>query len=236
MAKRRRGYFKHFNDAYSGASISEAMADREYFCVHLFWAIVGRANQKGSGEFTEKLSYFTRLLRITRPKLERELSKVCSYFDDLVVTICGKDASIFLANYAEYQDLRSTNNPRKCHDPNPIKDKRLKIKDPDGKSALADGASRIELEELRFSASEDLKWLANELRTLFDGKPLPMQVKSRVGEIYLSADKSRDTITKVLDDLFQNPKVSGEEEVEGVRDAYVTSAILASFGLQRRSS
>ncbi len=131
--KKRRGYFKHFNDAYQGTSISNALADRKYFIIHVFWVILGRANQLDTDTFTEKLSYFQQVLRVTRTKVVRDLTETQTYFDCISIEFQSDSVQITVLNYTEYQENRGGKRgqtPRKNVFKNaPIKDKRLKIKD-----------------------------------------------------------------------------------------------------------
>lgn len=128
---RRRGYFKHFNDAYSGNSINKAMKEKRYFEVNLFWALLGRANQLGAAEFTEEIAYFCRLLHVTPAKLCRVLPEFLQTFESFSIEIQQKNVRISISNYTKYQESRGqkTNKNAAKKEPIKIKDKRLKIKD-----------------------------------------------------------------------------------------------------------
>lgn len=126
MATRRRGYFKHFNDASQGQTLQRFFTARAYREACLFWAIIERANQLNASEFTERIDYFTRILNLRPSTFERVSTTMCSLSDNLVVEIHGNFAQISLPNYAKYQDLRA-NNAQQIRSPLKIKDKRLNI-------------------------------------------------------------------------------------------------------------
>lgn len=129
MSKKRRGYLKHYNDATQGSSMQKAIAEKQYFKIILFWHLLELCNQHDSPKIQVELSTLCISLRVKLDKIQRELSELRSYFDGFTIENREKIVEIICHNYAEYQDLRSTNNQRKRDETAPIKDKRLKIKD-----------------------------------------------------------------------------------------------------------
>lgn len=130
---RRRGYFKHFNDASQGESIGSLLHEKRYFAVCVFWAILERCNQKGSGQITESWSYFERVLNVSRPKLNRTLAELRLKLDCISFESQSDFIQISVSNYAEYQENRgkkkSKTDGKNQERKRPIKDNRLKIKD-----------------------------------------------------------------------------------------------------------
>lgn len=129
MGKRRRGYFKHFNDSSGGDTLRLLAVKREYMAIALFWHLLEKCNQQNSS----KIEIETEVLRSHYNCRTATLVSCCE-------ALCGASASVQfyktdtklhfqLVNYSEYQDLKSTKNPRKSDETAPIKDKRLKIKD-----------------------------------------------------------------------------------------------------------
>lgn len=107
MKRKQRGYLKHSNDAMQGHSLSCALADKKYFLICLFWAILERANQLDTqGQYVEELRYFERVLRVKRTKIERSMNVLRSYFESLTIVIQSDNVQISIDNYAKYQENR----------------------------------------------------------------------------------------------------------------------------------
>lgn len=131
--KRRRGYFKHFNDSYLGETLGNLMHEKNYFLPNLYWVVLERCNQKDSGELVERYSYFERILNVSRAKLRRSLTELQMKFDRISIELRSDSVWISVLNYAEYQESRgqktSKSDVKKGTKTVPIKDNRLKIKD-----------------------------------------------------------------------------------------------------------
>lgn len=126
---KRRGYFKHLNDAYDGSTLSQLMDNKQYEAGNLWWILLERANQKNSDNITEPYSYFCRRLNVKRPKLERVLTELRSCCENFSFEFQKKNVRIFIPNYAEYQETRGQKTSKNAAKKAPIKDYRLKIKD-----------------------------------------------------------------------------------------------------------
>lgn len=190
MAKRQRGYFKHFNDAYQGETLGNIMRKKEYFKGHLFWAIIERANQLNTAEFTESLDYFCRVLSVNLPKLSRELTDFPEFFKSFSVEILEKNVRICIGNYAEYQESRGGKREAKPKQNgfknDTIKDKRLKIKDVDVETDKKNATKNF---ELRFN--QDFQELQDFLKT---AGLLSPKVKNYLPKIYESFGSKNDVM------------------------------------------
>jgi len=150
MTKRRRGYLKHYNDAYQGTSMGQIMHDKEYFLGHVFWVILEKCNQENSEKILVPFSYFERILNVTRSKFVRTMIKMQTYFIQISFEIQSNFIQISVPNYLEYQENRGVkrpkNNPKNAPKNAPIKDKRLRCNITDSTKADAE----------KFSHSRDL--------------------------------------------------------------------------------
>lgn len=127
---RLRGYLKHFNDSYTGDSISKALSKKAYLEIHLFWVIIERANQLGTHQFKEEIDYFCRVLFIRPTKFRRVSAAFPQYFRSISLKINGNFCEIFIDNYAKYQEKRGGKRDTKSESNRAtlkIIDKRLKI-------------------------------------------------------------------------------------------------------------
>lgn len=140
MKRKRRGYLKHYNDATVGQTIQKMIHDGRYDAVVLFWFTLELMNQNDGQEVEVDIKYLCRIMKMRTDGM-RSLSSyldqtkmdVSSRIDgsipELRLILDGSNARLFYSKYSEYQDSRSTNNPRKSHQSAPIKDNRLKIID-----------------------------------------------------------------------------------------------------------
>lgn len=166
MEKRRRGYLKHYNDATVGNTLSNCLMNHEPYCVVLFWYIIELCNQNNDNKGSIELDRLSRVIWCRSDKLLKIISNSSRLLPELNLSLVGDKLEFFVTNYAEYQDTRSTNNPRKrdesAHIKIKIKDKRLKIQNSDfsfeGNAGLAANITlRTELPEFYETFDEEIK-------------------------------------------------------------------------------
>lgn len=143
--KRRRGYFKHFNDAYQGETLSNLMHQKMLLEAHFFWEIIAQANAQNTDSPTIRLQHFRKTFSTTLPKVLRTLSNLLEVCSNLSATKFDDCWQFQVSNYLKYQETRGR---KKIKDGDevgaknaPIKDTRLKIKDKDKTKAKEPGCS-----------------------------------------------------------------------------------------------
>lgn len=127
--KKRRGYFKHYNDASVGESLAVLARRKEYLSICLFWHSLEILNQKNTNTatiFIESLSLLYNARKRTIIKSYQAISDVTDTFD---FNYNNSKLTFSIANYSEYQESRGKKSSKKSAKKVPIKDKRLKIKD-----------------------------------------------------------------------------------------------------------
>lgn len=125
--KKRRGYFKHYNDASLGQSIQDLLYQKQYEACCLWWIILERCNQTDSDamQYDEKLErFFARTLHVTIKKIQSFI-KILENAELILI----KNGQILAPNYLEYQENRGQKKNKSDAKVDNIKDKRLKMKD-----------------------------------------------------------------------------------------------------------
>jgi len=127
--KRRRGYFKHYNDATSGSTIQGLLAKKRPYAVILHWFFLERCNQQNSGEITVSISELSWRMFRRKDALLRDIFLISEDNQNFSFALDEDKLKISVLNYAEYQENRGQKSYKKVAKTVHIKDKRLKIKD-----------------------------------------------------------------------------------------------------------
>ena len=126
--KRRRGYFKHSNDASRGESLRILAAQQNYLAIALFWLILEECNMKNSSEIELYVVDLCRHYSCKKPTLTAQLAALRAAASQLNFNFVGDKVNISVANYAEYQETRGQKTNKNDAKNVPIKDNRLNIK------------------------------------------------------------------------------------------------------------
>lgn len=125
--KRRRGYFKHYNDASHGESLRLLARNKDYLGIALYWLILEQCNQKNS----DKVEFFEVDLCLhyncKRPTLRRSYVALTDVVQQLSFDLISDKVCFQIANYTEYQEKRGQKTNKNSAKNDTIKD--LKIKD-----------------------------------------------------------------------------------------------------------
>ena len=127
--KKRRGYFKHYNDASRGETLSVLARRQEYLAICIYWHLLEILNQRNSNQGSVYIESLCSLYNCKTKTVIASLTACRELATDLEFTLENSKVVFSIANYAEYQETRGQKMRKSETKDAPIKDKRLKIKD-----------------------------------------------------------------------------------------------------------
>ncbi len=89
--------------------------------------------------------------------------------------------------------------------------------------------SSAKKQEARFRFAKEIKGIEASLATMFDGLT-PKDIVHRVPDMILACDGDPESVLKILEDLYQSPKIRTGEGLEGSKANYIAAAIAKRFG------
>lgn len=108
---RRRGYFKHRNDAHRGASIQNLYHAKLHDAVALFWHLVGEINAQKDEIFRTTLTNLSKDFGQRKDKLLKTISALSQEQMINFSRLSGEELEIFLPNRAKSLETRNKNGP-----------------------------------------------------------------------------------------------------------------------------
>lgn len=128
--RRRRGYFKHYNDSSFGETLGTLANQKEYLAIALFWTYLEVANaQNNGGKGSIEMCRLTSLYNCKSKLIIKSNQGLTKVAPDFKWILNQTKIDFEFANYPEYQDSRCKLQPQNAAHLGPIKDIRLKIKD-----------------------------------------------------------------------------------------------------------
>ena len=89
-------------------------------------------------------------------------------------------------------------------------------------------------QEIRFRLAKEIDEIEKNLAVMFDGV-VPALIKNQIPEMLFACEGDAKAIHKILEDLYQSPKIRGEG-LEGSKASYLIAAISNRFNLLGNAS
>lgn len=235
-------YFKHFVDAHRGISLQTLFDKFGHAGPYCYWILVELCMEKltkdRDEEFTDAHCHFRftartlkNAFRVNRAKVESMLNHF-STLALLSLEVDDQEFKIHMPKLLEYLDRDSKRTrPRrglariKIED----KDKEVVVRGQNGEREVSDAKRQ----EARFRLAKEIREVEELLAPMFDGL-VPPALKRRIPDMLIFCDGNLEEVHKVLEDLYQSPKIRGEG-LNGSKASYVAAAIANRFGLGSQS-